>query len=101
MYSAQGIFRYHFQCKKVRTILDKIWYHYFCKVKKTEINGFKTPKKFFKFHPRSFSPVKPFFMVMVGAEKEGENCFSHPFPRPEQQSLVDTRVKNLARLADF
>jgi hypothetical protein len=26
MYSAQGIFQHHFQCKKVHTILDKIWY---------------------------------------------------------------------------
>jgi hypothetical protein len=26
MYSAQGIFQHHFQCKKVRTILNKIWY---------------------------------------------------------------------------
>ncbi len=25
MYRAQGIFQHHFQCKKVRTILDKIW----------------------------------------------------------------------------
>ncbi len=25
MYSARGIFQHHFQCKKVRTILDKIW----------------------------------------------------------------------------
>jgi len=25
MYSAQGIFQHHFQCKKVHTILDKIW----------------------------------------------------------------------------
>jgi hypothetical protein len=29
MYSAQGIFQQHFQCKKVRTILDKIWYLHF------------------------------------------------------------------------
>ncbi len=27
MYSAQGIFRHHFQCKKVRTILHKILYY--------------------------------------------------------------------------
>jgi len=26
MYSTQGIFQHHFQCKKVHTILDKIWY---------------------------------------------------------------------------
>jgi hypothetical protein len=26
MYSVQGIFQHHFQYKKVRTILDKIWY---------------------------------------------------------------------------
>ncbi len=28
MYSVQGIFQHHFQCKKVHTILDKIWYFY-------------------------------------------------------------------------
>jgi hypothetical protein len=26
MYSVQGIFQHHFQCKKVRTILNKIQY---------------------------------------------------------------------------
>jgi hypothetical protein len=26
MYSEQGIFQHHIQCKKVRTILDKTWY---------------------------------------------------------------------------
>ncbi len=26
MCSVQGIFQHHFQCKKVRTILNKIWY---------------------------------------------------------------------------
>ncbi len=26
MYSVQGIFQHHFQCIKVHTILDKIWY---------------------------------------------------------------------------
>jgi hypothetical protein len=26
MYSVQGIFQHHFQCKKVRTIINKIWY---------------------------------------------------------------------------
>jgi hypothetical protein len=26
MYCAQGIFQNHLQCKKVHTILDKIWY---------------------------------------------------------------------------
>ncbi len=26
MYSVQGIFQHHFQCKKVCIILDKIWY---------------------------------------------------------------------------
>ncbi len=26
MYSAQGMFQHHFQCKKVCTTLNKIWY---------------------------------------------------------------------------
>jgi hypothetical protein len=26
MYSAQGIFQHNFQCKKVHTILNKMWY---------------------------------------------------------------------------
>jgi hypothetical protein len=26
MYSVQGIFQHNFQCKKVHTILNKIWY---------------------------------------------------------------------------
>ena len=26
VYSVQGIFQHHFQCKKVHTILNKIWY---------------------------------------------------------------------------
>jgi hypothetical protein len=29
MYSAQGMFQHHFQCKKVHTLLDKIQYYNF------------------------------------------------------------------------